>query len=72
MTRTRIVRTVAGVTARTRNMPAGTRSTRHPRVDPGLSQSVAAFVGEEVLIAVPVDVPRADQRLKGTSNNGSF
>jgi hypothetical protein len=29
-----------------------------------LSQSVAALVGEEVLIAVPVDVARADQPLE--------
>jgi len=33
------------------------------RLDAGLSQSVSALVGEEVLIAVPVDVARADQPL---------
>jgi hypothetical protein len=32
-----------------------------PRLDAELSQSVAALVGQEVLIAVPVDVARADQ-----------
>jgi hypothetical protein len=37
---------------------------RYPRVDPRLSQSVTALIGEVVLIAVPVDVPRADQRLE--------
>jgi hypothetical protein len=31
-----------------------------PRLDAELSQSVAALVGQEVLIAVPVDVARAD------------
>src|SRR5580704_15709123 len=35
-----------------------------PRLDAELSQSVAALVGQEVLIAVPVDVARADQRLE--------
>jgi hypothetical protein len=35
-----------------------------PRLDAELSQSVAALVGQEVLIAVPIDVARADQRLK--------
>jgi hypothetical protein len=31
------------------------------RVNTGLRQGVAAHVGEVVLIAIPVDVPRADQ-----------
>jgi len=35
-----------------------------PRLDAELSQSVAALVGQEVLIAVPVDIARADQRLE--------
>jgi hypothetical protein len=35
-----------------------------PRLDAELSQSVAALVGQEVLIAVPIDVARADQRLE--------
>src|SRR6202040_4019114 len=35
-----------------------------PRLDAELSQSVAALVGQEVLIAVPVDVARADQCLE--------
>jgi hypothetical protein len=34
------------------------------RVDTGLSQSLAAPVGEQVLIAVPVEVARADQPLE--------
>jgi len=34
----------------------------HTRVDAGLSQSFATNVSEEVLIAVPVHVARADQR----------
>ena len=35
-----------------------------PRLDAELSQSVAAFVGEEVLITVALDVARADQPLE--------
>jgi hypothetical protein len=34
------------------------------RVDGGLSQSVPARVGEVMLIAIPVDVARADQPLE--------
>jgi hypothetical protein len=34
------------------------------RLDAELSQSVAALVGQEVLIAVPIDAARADQRLE--------
>jgi hypothetical protein len=36
----------------------------HSRLDPELSKSIAGFIGEEVLIAVPVDVARPDQRLE--------
>jgi hypothetical protein len=36
----------------------------HARLDAGLSQNVAALIGEEVLIAVPVHVARTDQRLE--------
>jgi hypothetical protein len=40
------------------------RQCATPRLDAELSQSVAALVGQEVLIAVPVDVACADQRLE--------
>jgi hypothetical protein len=36
----------------------------HPRLNAELSQGVVALVGEEVLIAVPIDVARADQPLE--------
>jgi hypothetical protein len=36
----------------------------HPRVYAGLSQSVAALVSKEVLIAIPIDVTRANQPLE--------
>ena len=36
----------------------------NPRLDPEWRKSVAGFIGEEVLIAVPVDVARPDQRLE--------
>jgi hypothetical protein len=45
----------------TRTVIVEARLMFHLRVDAGLSQSVAALISEEVLIAVPVDVARADQ-----------
>src|SRR5580704_13251712 len=36
----------------------------HHRVDAGLSQSFAAHVSKQVLLAIPVDVSRADQPLE--------
>jgi hypothetical protein len=51
---------VAGVAAG-RQWRMVVRQCAIPRLDAELSQSVAALVGQEVLIAVPVDVARADQ-----------